>query len=455
MKKWRMLALLYLALSLCIVGCKNAILTNDVSDEETVASQIEILWDESSGVDVKLVSNLLESKYPKATFNVTPFRHPIYESERNITKLFENNELSADLVFFESTIAPFFVNIDYLEPLEGFMVAENIQESTFETQALNVIREHTADDHIPALPLGKNVYALYYNKDAMTKYGVDMPVDGMLWSEVIELGQKVGSQSAFNQQFVLSLIDSNLITNQLGLTYENDGAESFQSNEWLRAYDFFSSVAEIENNNLYAYTNQNQFGPDFNSFANGQSVMAASGFLGNRGELPPPYYGFRKEPEVEWDIVSYPTFDQSTAPTPTYYYLGIPKVSTKKEEALKVMSYLLSKEAQIELSKNGLASAYFDQTINQEFGQNISYLKGKNINAFFQSTNYSSYDKTFDFRIRYQFSSLLDHLYIAKGNPNFESTRGLYTNELANRWKEAEAQSKQDIQTIKEKLASN
>ena len=89
-----------------------------------------------------------------STFEIMLFRYLIHESERNITKLMKTG-IEANLVFFESTIASVFANIEVFEPLDGLMVEAKLQEATFETPALEFIRGHDQDNRLLALPLAK------------------------------------------------------------------------------------------------------------------------------------------------------------------------------------------------------------------------------------------------------------------------------------------------------------
>jgi multiple sugar transport system substrate-binding protein len=61
----------------------------------------------------------------------------------------------------------------------------------------------------------------------------------------------------------------------------------------------------------------------------------------------------------------------------------ISKQSTKKDQAFNVMTYLLSEEMQVELSKEGIIGPLQTQAVKEAFGKNLPQMKGKNIESIF------------------------------------------------------------------------
>ncbi|WP_027086731.1 extracellular solute-binding protein [Cohnella panacarvi] len=103
-------------------------------------------------------------------------------------------------------------------------------------------------------------------------------------------------------------------------------------------------------------------------------------------------------PFANWNISSFPVLADApgTGPAPSYYYLGIPKNSTRKTEAFQLISYLLSDEPQMDNSRNGLASALGKPEINSRFGESVAQLGGKNTQAFFRYSKEGTLDPEYD-----------------------------------------------------------
>src|SRR5690606_34029945 len=62
--------------------------------------------------------------------------------------------------------------------------------------------------------------------------------------------------------------------------------------------------------------------------------------------------------KVDWDVVSYPVFsaEQPVAPARRMLLLGVPRMAENKEDAYKIIRYLLSESVQSENMRRGLLS---------------------------------------------------------------------------------------------------
>jgi multiple sugar transport system substrate-binding protein len=68
--------------------------------------------------------------------------------------------------------------------------------------------------------------------------------------------------------------------------------------------------------------------------------------------------------------------------------------SEHKDAAALVLSVLLSEGLQQNFAKNGRISVLKNDQLRSVFGQNLSYLKGKNINAIFKSNPAANFPPT-------------------------------------------------------------
>jgi multiple sugar transport system substrate-binding protein len=88
---------------------------------------------------------------------------------------------------------------------------------------------------------------------------------------------------------------------------------------------------------------------------------------------------------LEWDMVTMPVFLES--PKSGIQQLGpvvyVTSTSNHKDEAFAVLAHYLSAEIQTERTRGGEPSVLADTSINQQFGQDRTYLKGKNLKSFF------------------------------------------------------------------------
>ena len=103
--------------------------------------------------------------------------------------------------------------------------------------------------------------------------------------------------------------------------------------------------------------------------------------------------------ETEWDIAGFPVFDDERRLRPADYLLGIgiPKRAANKEDAFKVMRYLLSREVQEENSRKGLISMRADaDAFMDEFGSS-TILAGKSVVSLLSDGPKGERDPIFEF----------------------------------------------------------
>jgi multiple sugar transport system substrate-binding protein len=90
---------------------------------------------------------------------------------------------------------------------------------------------------------------------------------------------------------------------------------------------------------------------------------------------------------VHWDLVQYPQFKE--APNTGIHFGAhvalITSSSKVKDAAMRVISVMVSDEVQLDAARNGRISILKDPKMQTEFGKNLAFLKGKNVQAIFKS----------------------------------------------------------------------
>jgi multiple sugar transport system substrate-binding protein len=66
--------------------------------------------------------------------------------------------------------------------------------------------------------------------------------------------------------------------------------------------------------------------------------------------------------------------------------MAITADSKHKDAAYKVLATLLSDEIQTLMAQNGMLPVLQNENVRQQFGKNLSYLQGKNLQAIFKTT---------------------------------------------------------------------
>lgn len=256
--------------------------------------------------------------------------------------------------------------------------------------ALDAIKQWGEKGEIYGFPLWKNFSALYYNMDIFDKFGIAYPKDGMSWEEAIDLSKQIArtEDSVIYKGIYPSGITD--VASQLSLPFVND--LSFTSMLHLDGYkkvvQMFQTISLIPGHGTEYWTG----GPleDFMKhktlamwvfYADVPQWMVDQAALGN---------------VMNWDIATIPYFNEAAGLgfQVDSHNLHISASSTNKDAAFRVMSQLLSKEAQINLTRDGVLPAINDPDVLAQFGKNLDILQGKNIQAITQSKPAPKYRMT-------------------------------------------------------------
>lgn len=257
----------------------------------------------------------------------------------------------------------------------------NIDLTAMEPTVADSIRE-ISDGKLYGVPVFNNNMIMYYNKDIFDKFGVDYPTDGMTWEEANALGAKVTRFEGSEKYAGLSSSKTHmLLMNQLSAPYidPNTGQSAINTDPRWRKYfeTVFVGPARAPGyiDYMQATTNVIPYRKEFLE----SKELAMMTWLSSILFVFPQEFS-----EMEWDMVSLPTFSDlpkiGSQPYPTYF--GVTSVAKDKSEAMEVIKYLVSEEMQTKLSRMGLMPVLKNKDIQSVYGQD-SIFQGKNFNASF------------------------------------------------------------------------
>ncbi|MCS7462126.1 ABC transporter substrate-binding protein [Paenibacillus doosanensis] len=248
--------------------------------------------------------------------------------------------------------------------------------SRIQSELLDTIKANNQTDYLVGLPYYVQFNALYYNKDIFDKFGVPYPKDGMTWYEATELAKQLTRQDNGVQyrgfepdsvyrpasQLSLPLIDPS--------TYKS----IVDTDQWKTVLEMVKNIYSIPGNNKVQ-----PFSSGVNSFIKDRTIAMLAG-LNNLGPLSDV-----KNDWNNWDFASYPVFPERPGiGTQADFHLMLLSPSSKvKDAAFKVMTTILSDEVQLDMAHMGKGSVLKDKKFQDEFGRDLDFLKGKNIQAIF------------------------------------------------------------------------
>jgi multiple sugar transport system substrate-binding protein len=254
-----------------------------------------------------------------------------------------------------------------------------IKKYNFDLNRLDPIILETLKTYSPGridfIPESVTTMIMLYNKDIFDKFGVSYPKDNMSWDDALALAAKVSRTEGdktyygFNQDKFFGINN-----NQLSLSFvdgKTNQASVANNPGWQTYFNTMKRFYELPGNKL----TDKQYG-NANMFIKDKVVAMMSGKL----EMA---FNITQEAGLNWDMVTTPSFkeapnisSQVNAP-----YLAITPTSQHKDEAFKVIAYLLSDEVQLAHNKDGRMTVLKDPAIRNEFGKNVQTFEGKNIQA--------------------------------------------------------------------------
>ncbi|MBD2862214.1 ABC transporter substrate-binding protein [Paenibacillus oceani] len=335
----------------------------------------------------RFVVEPVNKKYPNITLELVRQKYSVDRYELLLAKgekfdlLFEANLLFDDVITAKLA--------DNMEPM---LKKHKIDTSKIEQVALDSFKIASGGQYLSGVPFTRHFNVLYYNKDLFDKFGVAYPKDGMTWQETIELARKLtrtiddNAYRGFDPDHVFR------VASTLGLPIIDAKTQksAVAGEKWKEIYEMYKTLYEIPG------YKENFVSPgNYGEFTKGKVAMFAGINL-----LP---YISKVSDQLNWDMAAFPSFKE--APGIGHEFDGhgivVTSISENKDAAYKVVEVLLSEETQLDMSQNAKMPVLKDAKVREEFGKNVAYLKGKNIQAIYKSTPAKSHVSTlFDSKAR-------------------------------------------------------
>ncbi|MBE1446554.1 ABC transporter substrate-binding protein [Paenibacillus sp. OAS669] len=281
-----------------------------------------------------------------------------------------------DLIFLSTPYVTDMRKLEVVEDLDALAKKNSFPLDAFNKEALDAIRKAGgSSDKLYALPFSTNYAVTYYNKDIFDKFGIPYPKDGMTWDDYLDLSRKLtrvvdGVQYSGVNPYALkggapmSLNYINPATKQVDVTSEG----------WVTAFrtmlDFYSIPG-------------NQYMKNYRDLFLKERTLATYITYDNTQNLEQLE---REGKPMNWDMATFPVMKDKPGIGHGIdsHNIAISSTSKHKDAAFQVLMQLTSKEAQMELSKNGKLPAIQDAELQQVFGEKVNILKGKNTSAIFK-----------------------------------------------------------------------
>lgn len=310
--------------------------------------------------------------------------------------LFASN-IAPDVVFINNYYAPKYVKAGLLEDLTPY-----IKQDDYFNKALSGF---TFNGKIYAIPRDISDMVIYYNKDMFRKNKLPFPKNDWTMKDFFEIATKLskdtdndGKNDVWGISFETDPIFylPYLMSNGSGIL--SDDGEKIIINE-PSAVEILQNYADMANKyNIAPKKSQSASLTMAQLFLQQKLAMHLSGRW-----LVPKY---RQEAKFDWDVVEFPNGNSGSVVNIDSSGYALSKSSKHKQEAIKFIKFLSSKESLDALSQSGLIvparidSAYSDYFLDPS-------QKPKNASAFLEAAKNGKATP-----VNYDYQRLIDNLYI-------------------------------------------
>lgn len=261
---------------------------------------------------------------------------------QKIHLLFASN-LAPDVIFTNNLYLPVYANAGLLQGLK-------VKENVFYDKALQSL---SYDNHLYAVPRDISNVVVYYNKDLFRKYGVQEPKKNWSFEDFLQIAQKLtldtnkdGKTDIWGVSFeeYPALFYLPYLMSDGGGILSDDLKLIIDSPDSKEGLEFYS---DLRNKYHVAPTASESASATMTQlFLQGKLAMQITG----RWVVPK----FREEAKFEWDVINFPRGDVGSIVPLDASGWAISKNSRHKEEAMRLIEFLASKESIEEFTKGGL-----------------------------------------------------------------------------------------------------
>ncbi|CAG7643422.1 ABC transporter substrate-binding protein [Paenibacillus allorhizosphaerae] len=276
---------------------------------------------------------------------------------------------------------PALQELKIIEDLNPYVKKFGTDLSKYDTVAMDSIQRFGDKGELVAIPFRMNLPALFYNKDIFDKFGIAYPKDGMTWDETYQLSRQLTRNDGNTQYLGMSTGGADRMAMGLTLPYvdKKTNEARLETDGWQRVLNQFYAIHSVP-----GYVKDGKMAGVYGMFLKekviGLSAYWGADVIGDIDKLEKSGQSFN------WDMVTLPTFEKGKgfAWQAETHNLLISATSKHKDQAFQVLSYIAGDEVQKFFNKSGRMTILKKTEENKkEYGSELTFLKGKNVSAFF------------------------------------------------------------------------
>lgn len=271
---------------------------------------------------------------------------------------------------YEAYAFPHGIDYDMTQLIKQFDVDLN----RFEPTVIQAI-QNAYDGGMFALPVFTSNFVMYYNKDIFDRFGEQYLRDGMTWDEMVEVAKRLTRNVDGQQYFGYTHSPAHTLRlDPMSIPKADaNGMPTIATDpRWRTFYDtYFFRPTDVDGYREYL---RDVGVPNINDFVKEQNVaiyMYQSSLI---------YVWEEEMKNVNFDWAAVPVTEEGYGTQSYPAYFGITKLARNKEAAMEVLSYMVSDEFQMELSRKAIMPVVQTEEVLAAFGADSPY-SDKNLAA--------------------------------------------------------------------------
>jgi multiple sugar transport system substrate-binding protein len=307
------------------------------------------------------IDPLIKEKYPWITLEYL-------EAKPALPDLVATGD-TPDIVMQNGSLRPV-LDLGLQYDMNSLVKKYNFDLTKLDPDLLKSAQAYGEKGELYALPSDRSVRALLYNKDIFDKFNVPYPKDAMKWEEAIALAKRLTRTDGGVQYHGLILgtnVDNMRSEMQLHF-FDKNGKANVMSADWQKVAQTWKQLFDIPGNFTKANVRDT-----FTKDRTAAMIITNSSFL-----LRNPI------PDLNWDYVVAPTFDNGLIQDKLGAMLTIAATSKNKDAAFQVISLYFSDDVQTAIARTAsLVSGSNVPEIVKQYGADTPANKGKNLKTDF------------------------------------------------------------------------
>lgn len=317
-----------LVIGAIVLCCSKIYTQNYYSDKTTIQFAS---WGSES--EIKILKPILSDFERENPSIKVDFLHIPQNYFQKIHLLFASNT-APDVIFINNQYLPVYANAGVLEDLTPYF--KDLELQKFYTKSVDAL---SWDNKIYAVPRDVSNLVIFYNKNLFDKYHIPYPNKNWTFDDFLKTSQKLTHSPEI---FGISFEEEPLFF--LPYLFSDGGGIDLDDIKSQKGLRFYTDLR-----------NKYHVAPKKEESA---SVTMAQMFLQGRlgmhlsGRWLVPKY--RQEAKFDWDVIEFPKGDAGSIVPLDASGWSISKASKHKQEALKLVKYLSSKESSERFTQSGL-----------------------------------------------------------------------------------------------------